>query len=251
MAATAVTAAAAAAVRIHRRRDRENGAATLGVLASASRRCTSSAAVGEGLGHLCPVGPDGDRRLGEVGRQNVLPRTAGKWRPTRQELIGQHPDGIDVSPMIDARIGRDLLGRHVRRRAEENPGRGNGVRRSRGGGGLRHANIRDQGGLRHPKIRDHRVAPGEEHVVRFDVSMDDPALVRVRQRVTHVAEHEHRVVHRKRTIARKPLAQRRPGFVRHDVVQAPVGRPGVVERHDMRMVELGGDLDFAKEPFGP
>jgi hypothetical protein len=37
--------------------------------------------------------------------------------------------------------------------------------------------------------------------------------------------------------------------VRHDVVEEPVGLAGVVEREDVRMTELGSDLDLAQEAF--
>ena len=43
--------------------------------------------------------------------------------------------------------------------------------------------------LRDAEVGDDRGAAGQQHVVRLDVAMDDAALVRVRERLRHVAQH--------------------------------------------------------------
>ena len=88
---------------------------------------------------------------------------------------------------------------------------------------------------------------GDEDIVRLDVAVHDTVLVRVRERVTDVAQNEHRVLHRQPAVVHEPLAQRAVFLVRHDVVQESVGLPRIVERHDVRMVETRGDLDLAQE----
>ena len=40
-----------------------------------------------------------------------------------------------------------------------------------------------------------------------------------------------------------------PFDVRHDVIEETVGFAGVVQREDVRVLELGSDLDLAEEPF--
>ena len=80
--------------------------------------------------------------------------------------------------------------------------------------------------------------------------MDDAGLVRVGERVAHVAQQEHDVVHRQRSLAREAMPKRGAGLVRHHEVQRPAGFPGVEERHNVRMVELRDDRDLAQEPLG-
>src|SRR2546430_9001436 len=47
----------------------------------------------------------------------------------------------------------------------------------------------------------------------------------------------------------RSLAQRFSFDVRHDVIQQVAGCAGVVQRQDVGVVEPGGDLDLAQEPF--
>ena len=91
------------------------------------------------------------------------------------------------------------------------------------------------------------MAAGEEHVVRLDVAMDDPARMCVRQGVTDVAEDEHYLFRCQRTVARQSLAQREPRFIWHHVVQGAVGLSRIVERDDVRMLQLRHDLDLAEK----
>ena len=62
----------------------------------------------------------GDRlgRLGDVRGEHLLRRGADERRPAGEHLVRHHADGVDVGAMIDVRIGRGLLRRHVRRRAD-------------------------------------------------------------------------------------------------------------------------------------
>src|SRR5438034_571690 len=60
-----------------------------------------------------------------------------------------------------------------------------------------------------------------------------------------------RLLDRKQLLAVEPLAQ---GFARdvgHHVEEEPVRFARVVQRQDVGVIQLGGDLDLAEKPFGP
>ena len=58
------------------------------------------------------------------------------------------------------------------------------------------------------EVREHRVALArEEHVLRFDIPMDDPFTVRVGERVRYTSRELDRLLDREPTFAREPGAQ--------------------------------------------
>ena len=58
------------------------------------------------------------------------------------------------------------------------------------------------------------------------------------------------LIHRKLLLAVYPVPKALPFQIGHDIEQEAVGFPGIVERQDMRMIQVGGDLDLGQEPFG-
>ncbi len=98
--------------------------------------------------------------------------------------------------MVDVGVGSGLLGGHVGRGAERDAERGERAA-ARGAHGLGHAEVRYQG-----------VLPGEEHVVRFDVPVDDVVGVRVGEGVSHIGEDADRVAHGELPLARELGAER-------------------------------------------
>jgi hypothetical protein len=77
------------------------------------------------------------------------------------------------------------------------------------------------------------------HVVAVGVGQCARDLARDRQRV----------VQRQLRFPLEALAQRFSFDVRHDVIQQVARGAGVVQGQDVGVVELGGDLDLAEEPF--
>jgi hypothetical protein len=79
--------------------------------------------------------------------------------------------------------------------------------------------------------------------------------VRVAQGVRYLARDAQRVVEGELLLALQPVAQRFPFYEGHDVIQESAGRfrrtPGVIQRQDMRMVQVGGGRDLAQEALGP
>ncbi len=80
--------------------------------------------------------------------------------------------------------------------------------------------------------------------------MNHAALVRVVERVRHLARDLQSVLERQLLVALQPVAQRLALHVGHDVVQDACGFAGVVDGDDVGVIERGGDLDLAQEPLG-
>src|SRR5687768_92001 len=80
--------------------------------------------------------------------------------------------------------------------------------------------------------------------------MNQPLTVGMVQRRRHVPYDVHRLVELELLVALQPVPEGLSRDVRHDEVQDAAGFARVVERDDMRMVQLGRDLDFAQEPLG-
>ncbi len=146
------------------------------------------------------------------------------------------PDGVDVDPVVEVRVGGGLLRCHVARRAERDAGGGELL----AAGGLAHR-------LGHAEVGHQRVPAGNHHVVGLDVAVDHFLAVGVGQRVHHFDEDLHGVMHRQLTDAGQPVAERLAVDVRHDEVEEAAGFTGIVERENVRVLQAGGDLDLAEE----
>ncbi len=140
--------------------------------------------------------------------------------------------------MVDVRIGGRLLGRHVGRGAKGESERGEMPTTARGAHRLGHA-----------EIGNDRVARGQEHVVRLDVPVHDAVGVGVGQRVPHFAQDSQRLRDGKLALGGKPHTQRLARDERHDVVEQVARGAGRQQRHDVGVLEPGGELDFPLEPL--
>src|SRR2546430_9041302 len=85
------------------------------------------------------------------------------------------------------------------------------------------------------------------YVVGLDVAMDNPLPVRVGEGVGDLPEQTHGFGDGELPLARQPGAQRFPLHERHGVVQHPAGTAGGQERHDVGVLEPGGDPHLALE----
>ena len=72
-------------------------------------------------------------------------------------------------------------------------------------------------------------------------------LVRVAERGGDLTGQPQRNVYRQLRLALQPRPERLARDVGHDVVEEVAGRPRVEQRHDVRMIQPRGDLDFAQE----
>ncbi len=73
----------------------------------------------------------------------------------------------------------------------------------------------------------------------------------VGQRVGHVAQDPHDLVHREPLLPCQSAAQRFALDVGHHVVEQAVRLAGIDQHEDVGMLEFGGDPDLAQEAFVP
>jgi len=196
-----------------------------------------------GLGQLCHAirhaGASLLHRLrcaDHVRREQRLRSTPGERRLSGKHLVRNQAERVDVGAMVDARIGTDLFGRHVCRRADCDAGAGDAPR----GRGIRHR-------LRYTEISNERDAAGQQHVLGLYVAMHDAVVVRIRQRARDLSRQPHRLGDRQ-LAARQPLAQRLAFDERHRVVRQPVRLTSRQQRDDVRMLKAGGQRDLTLEP---
>jgi hypothetical protein len=74
--------------------------------------------------------------------------------------------------------------------------------------------------------------------------------VRVGERARHLAQHRRRLGRRQPPRLGEPVAQGAAVDERHRVVEQPAGLAGGQERHDVRVLQRGGELDLAPEAVG-
>ena len=87
--------------------------------------------------------------------------------------------------------------------------------------------------LRDAEIRNERVAVAKEDVLGLDIPVDDAPLVRVRQRLRHIAQHLHCGAERQLAVSCQPRAQRLALDERHGVEEQPLAFTGGEQRHDV------------------
>ena len=179
------------------------------------------------------------RRLGDVGRQNHLGRIPGEGRTTREELVRQRPDGIDVGPVIDVGSCCGLLRCHIGGSAESHARRGEFLPPRRFTHRFGYAEVRHQ-----------CVAVGQHDIVRFDVAVHHALGVRLGEGIHHVPENPHDFGDGQLALPHQLLPQRLAVDVWQDIIKETVGVTRVDQHKDVGVIELGGDLDLAKEPLG-
>ena len=101
---------------------------------------------------------------------------------------------------------------------------------------------------RNSEIGDDRLAVAQQNVLGLDVPMDDAVPVRVVERECRLARDTHRVGNRKLPFARHSIAKRFALDERHRVPEQPVRGPRIVHAQDVRMLQIGGELDLLLEP---
>ncbi len=189
------------------------------------------------------VGPArGDRwRLLQRVRRDDRAGASGERRPAGEHLVAQHAKGVDVGPMVHIGIGGGLLRRHVGRRADGDPR----------GRQCRYCSSRLAQRLGHPEVCHQHVAAREQHVVGLHVPVHHAVGMRVGQRVGGLPQQASHFGHGKPALALELLPQGLALDVRHHIEQEAVGLARVEHRQDMRMLQLGRDLDLAGESVRP
>ena len=149
----------------------------------------------------------------------------------REQLVEHDAEGVDVGSLVDL-LALRLLGGDVVARPED-------------GARLRHALNVD--GTRDAEVRDLGLALlGEEHVLRLDVSVHEPALVREVQRAGDLQPVAERLVDRQRAVREEALEVLALDVLEDDVLAA-VFLAAVDDRDDVGMGQLRDRARLAPE----
>jgi hypothetical protein len=91
---------------------------------------------------------------------------------------------------------------------------------------------------------------GDEDVLRLDVPVHYALAVRVVERARHLLRDGQRLLNAELRLTVQLVAQRLAAHERHHVIEKSVGRAGIDEREDVRMVEPGADADLLQKSLG-
>jgi hypothetical protein len=187
-----------------------------------------------------------DRVADARGRQRLLRhhlgndrlhRAAGEGRITDEHLVGHGAQGVHVTARADDALAHRLFRRHVRRGAERHAGLGHAAA-TRLLDGQGDAEVGDEG---RPFL--------QQDVFRLDVAVDDALAMSVVEGGGDFTGETDRVLNGELLLAGQAVAEGLARHVGHDVVEEAVGLAGIDQPENVRVLEIGGDLDFGEEAF--
>ncbi len=181
---------------------------------------------------------DGWCLLGDHLGDDRLRRAARVRWIARQHLVQHRTQGVHVTPGVQLPIAHRLFGTHVVRGADREPRLGQ----------PRASGLGD--GERDPEVRHQRLAVVDQYVLGLDVAVNHVVPMRIVQRGRHRLGNVDRLVDAQLLLALDFFPQGVPFHVRHHVEQEAVRFARIVERQDVRVLEVGGDPDFVQEPLG-
>jgi len=150
-----------------------------------------------------------------------------------EHLVQDDGDRVQIRPSADG-VALRLLGREVLGGPHDRTGLGH-VRGARPGD----TEVGDLG----------VVGLVDDHVMGFEIAMDDAAPVGEPGRLEDLNRDVDRADRIERRLLADQLLERAPGQVLHRDVVGPVERPAVVHAHDVRVLESGSRLRFPAEPL--
>ena len=100
------------------------------------------------------------------------------------------------------------------------------------------------------EVGHQRLAVVQQDVLGLDVAVDHPVPVGVVERGGHLARDPHRLGDGELLLPVEPGPERLALDERHDVEEEAVGLARVEQRQDVRVLEVGGELDLGQEPLG-
>ena len=162
---------------------------------------------------------DGEHRRCEVALERLL---------VGEQLVQHGADGKDIAAVIH-RLAGDLLRRHVVERANQHA-----LLRAVGAAQLRDAEVEH---LEHARRGDHQIG-------RLYVAVHEVRLVGVGQTRAQIFDELHAPGQRQRHLAADELGHGVAGHVFHRDVRTSLVRAVLVDRHDVRMRQLGDVARF-------
>jgi len=191
------------------------------------------------------LGHGGVKPLGDDG----LGAGSGVGCFSRKHLVQHGAERVEVASAIEIPLAHRLLGTHVGRRSDSEPGLGQLL-----GPGRVHC-PGDAG------VRPDRVTVFQQDVLGLDVPVNHVLGMRGRQRFCDLAGEAERIFNRQLLLAGQASGEGFSLDKGHDVEQVlgspeilPGVRPGdarIVQRQDVGVTEVRGGLDLAEEPLRP
>ena len=197
-----------------------------------------------------PVARRLDRPLRQVLDQDLPVALADERHAPDEHLVEADPERVDVGAVIDVGATLALLGRHVRRRAEHEPG----ARAVRAEGALVAGQLGD---AEIEELDEVLVAAArrQDDVVGLEIAVDDAGLVRRGERIRDLERDRQRPLGRQRRLGPDHLRQGDPRQVLHDEVDEPIAaaRAGldhavVDDVDDVRVADRVDRLGLGEEP---
>lgn len=162
---------------------------------------------------------------------------AGERHAPAQHLVQRAAERVDVGPGVDGVRVFGLFGGHVIGRADDD---------------ARPGELPVPGPTGEPRQTEvqHFELPfrGQHQVLRLDVAVNHPVLVRVLEPVRRLPREVARDVDRQRPLALEVLRECHPLHVFHDEEVHPAGFVGVERLNDVRVAEAGGGAHLVQEP---
>ena len=187
------------------------------------------------LRHTVPLRNDPVRLLCQHLGDDRLRGGSNERRIADEHLVQHASERINICARVERPFPHRLLGAHVSRRAEAHPGFGH----PRAAGGAR--------GERDPEVGDKCVPAVQQDILRLDVAVDHAVIVRVLQGAGHFGGDADRVRDRQLPLAGQPVAQRFAVHKGHHVEHGAVHLAGIVQREDVRMLQIGRRADLGEE----